>query len=42
MQVGRAREFDDKLETVLRRYCPDDTVSLPVQARIVWGRPVTT
>ena len=42
MQAGRAQEFDDKLKTVLGRYCPDDTVSLPVQARIVWGRPVTT
>ena len=42
MQVGRAQEFDDKLKTVVARYCPDDTVSLPLQARIVWGRPATT
>lgn len=40
LQPGRAREFDDKLRTLLRRHCPDDTVCLPVQARIVWGRPV--
>lgn len=40
MHAGRAQEFDDKLKTLLRRYCPDDTVWLPVQARIVWGRPV--
>jgi SAM-dependent methyltransferase len=40
LPAGRAREFDDKLETLLGRYCPDGTVRLPVQARIVWGRPV--
>jgi SAM-dependent methyltransferase len=40
LQAGRAREFDDKLGTLLRRYCPDDAVYLPVQAGIVWGRPV--
>jgi SAM-dependent methyltransferase len=39
LQAGRAHEFDDKLKTLLGRYCPDDTVWLPVQARIVWGRP---
>jgi len=40
MQAGRAQEFDDKLKALLCRYCPDDTVRLAVQARIVWGRPV--
>jgi SAM-dependent methyltransferase len=40
LQPGRAREFDDHLKTLLGRYCHDDTVRLPVQARIVWGRPV--
>jgi len=39
LPAGRAREFDDKLAALLGRYCPDDTVCLPVQARIVWGRP---
>ena len=40
LQAGRAQEFDDKLKTLLCRYCPGDTVLLPVEARIVWGRPV--
>ena len=40
LRPDRAREFDDKLRTLLRRHSPDDTVCLPVQARIVWGRPV--
>jgi len=39
LPAGRAREFDDKLAALLGRYCPDDTVCLPMQARIVWGRP---
>jgi SAM-dependent methyltransferase len=39
LQAGRAQEFDDKLKTLLCRYCPDDTVCLPVQVRIAWGRP---
>ncbi len=39
LPAGRAREFDDKLAALLGPYCPDDTVCLPVQARIVWGRP---
>ena len=42
MQAGRAQEFDDKRTAVLRRHCPDETISLPVQARVVWGLPVTT
>jgi len=42
LQAARAREFDDKLKILLGRYCSDDTVWLPVQARIVWGRPVAT
>jgi SAM-dependent methyltransferase len=40
LHAGRAQEFDDKLKTLLCRYCPNDTVLLPVEARIVWGRPV--
>jgi SAM-dependent methyltransferase len=40
MLAGRAQEFDDKLKTLLCRHCPDDTVWLPVQARMAWGRPV--
>lgn len=40
LQAGRAQEFDDKLKALVRRYCPGDTLRLPVQARIVWGRPV--
>ena len=40
LPAGRAQEFDDKLRSLLCRYCPDDTVCLPVLARIVWGRPV--
>ena len=39
LAAGRAREFDDKLAALLGRHCPDGTVCLPVQARIVWGRP---
>lgn len=39
LHAGRAREFDDKLKMLLGRYCPDETVRLPVQARIAWGRP---
>ena len=39
LPTGRAREFDDKLEALVRRHCPDGTVCLPVQARVVWGRP---
>jgi SAM-dependent methyltransferase len=39
LEAGRAREFDDKLKTLLCRYCPDGAVALPVEARIVWGRP---
>ena len=40
LPAGRAREFDDKLAALLGRHCPDGTVCLPVQARIVWGRPM--
>jgi len=39
LQAGRAQEFDDKLKALVGRYCMDDRVSLPVQARIAWGRP---
>jgi SAM-dependent methyltransferase len=42
LATGRAQEFDDKLRTLLGRYCPDDTVRLTVQARVVWGRPMAT
>jgi hypothetical protein len=37
---ARALEFDHTLKTLVRRYCQDDTVRLPVQARIAWGRPM--
>src|SRR5262249_23922925 len=40
LQAGRAEEFDDKLKTLLGRYCRDNTVWLPVRACVVWGRPV--
>jgi SAM-dependent methyltransferase len=40
LQAERAQEFDDKLKTLLCRYCRNDTVLLPVEARIIWGRPV--
>jgi SAM-dependent methyltransferase len=36
---ARAQEFDDGLKTLVRRYSQDDMVRLPVQSRIVWGRP---
>jgi len=39
---ARAAEFDERLKTLVRRYCQDDSVGLPVQARIAWGRPVVT
>ena len=35
-----AQEFDDQLETLVRRYGGGDIVQLPVRARITWGRPV--
>lgn len=40
LEGERAREFDDKLKALLRRYCRDDIVQLPVEASIVWARPV--
>lgn len=40
LETGRAREFDGELRTLLRRYCRDDIVQFPVEARIVWARPV--
>jgi SAM-dependent methyltransferase len=40
LQAGRAQEFDDRVRALVDRYCPDATVTLPVQARIVWVRPV--
>jgi SAM-dependent methyltransferase len=36
----RAREFDERLKTLLARFCQDGTVRVPVQARVVWVRPV--
>jgi len=42
LATERAREFDDKLKTLLRRYWPDDTVLLPLEARIIWGSPIAT
>lgn len=40
LQPGRAQEFDDRLRALVDRACPDGAVTLPVQARIVWARPV--
>jgi hypothetical protein len=40
LPAGRAQEFDDRVKTLLCRYCSDDAVLLPVEARIVWSRPV--
>ena len=40
LSAARANDFDDALKTLVRRYCRDDTVRLPVQARIAWGRPM--
>ena len=34
-----AREFDDGLRALVRRFCSDDTVRLAVRARVCWGRP---
>jgi len=42
LQPARAQEFDAHLKSLLGRYCHDNTVRLPVQARIVWGRPAAT
>jgi hypothetical protein len=39
LRAARAREFNDKLWTLLGRYGDNGTVCLPVRARIVWGRP---
>lgn len=39
MTTERARAFDDALEALVRRHCPDGSVELLVQARVVWGRP---
>jgi hypothetical protein len=39
LTAARAREFDDQLETLVRRYRVDDVVQLSVSARITWGRP---
>lgn len=39
LQSARAQEFDDRLRTLVRRFCPDDPVVLPAGARVVWGRP---
>ena len=35
----RAQEFDERLRILVRRHCHADSVRLPVQARIAWGRP---
>ena len=42
LQAARAQEFDDKLTSLLVRYCSDDTVWLSVQASVAWVRPVAT
>jgi SAM-dependent methyltransferase len=39
LEPRRAREFDDRLKTLVGRHCPGDVVVLPVEARVVWGRP---
>ncbi|HEY3068267.1 MAG TPA: class I SAM-dependent methyltransferase [Methylomirabilota bacterium] len=41
LSPAAAQEFDHSLTTLVRRYCRDDTVRLPVQARIAWARPVS-
>jgi SAM-dependent methyltransferase len=40
LQPERARGFDESLKKLLTRFSPDETVRLPVQARVVWVRPV--
>ena len=42
LDAGRAQEFDDTLGALVRRHCPDGTVQLPVEARLVWMRPVAS
>lgn len=37
LPAQRAQEFDDQLKTLVRRYCPDDSVFLRVEARVIWG-----
>jgi SAM-dependent methyltransferase len=39
LPVAHAREFDDGLKALVRRFCRDDTVRLTVRARVCWGRP---
>ena len=41
LSADRAREFDDELRALVRRYCGSEVARLPVQARIAWGRPVS-
>jgi SAM-dependent methyltransferase len=40
LPAARAREFGDRLGSLVRGHCEDGLVRLPVQARITWGRPV--
>jgi SAM-dependent methyltransferase len=40
LEVGRAQAFAARLKTLLCRFCPDGTVLLSLEARIVWGRPI--
>ena len=39
LTTERAREFDERLKRLVRRYCPDDVVYLPLRARVTWLRP---
>jgi SAM-dependent methyltransferase len=40
METEAAAAFDAEMRQVIRRYCPDGVVELPVGARILWGRPL--
>ena len=39
LEAGRAREFDERLRSLVGLYRADDNVALAVLARITWARP---
>jgi len=41
LTTERAREFDERLQRLVRRHCPDDVVYLPLRARVTWLRPAS-
>jgi SAM-dependent methyltransferase len=41
LPAEHARQFDDGLKGLVRRFCRDDTVRLRLSARVCWGRPDT-